>query len=295
MKLAQIIVLLFFFITVSIFSQSETEVIGVNYSTYQKSNYIFFTSTTQKIDAFVNYGHKIGKKSKLFYHVSYQNFNIDTDMNFDISLQEDIIFLPKIPNYDLLTFATGLENSLKNNWNLTNFITYTIADDFSDDILNNNHYFRTFSFLKKKKSDNLTYGFGVYTDNVKDEFRILPILSLALKNEQQGLKLFFPRSLKIWKKITNKSYVEISSDIDFNTLNTNSQENFNIEIFSVTTNLFYNYIFQKKWKLKTGIGLPYREFEYKLHSDSYKTTQKPAISFNLGLSFVIFQNEDDSN
>ncbi len=263
MKLPHQLILLFFFINISVFSQSEIEVFGVNYNSYQKSNYFnnLFTTKTQKIDAFINYGHKIGKKSKLFYHVSYQNFNIDTAINFDTLLLNDIIFLPKIPNYDLLTFATGLENRLKNKWNLTNFITYTISDDFFDDKLNSNHYFRTFSFIKKKKSDNITYAFGIYTDNIKDEFRILPIINLELKNEQQGLKLFFPRSLKIWKKITNKSYIEISSIIDFNTLN---QENFNIEIFSVSTDLSYNYVFQKKWKLKTGIGLPYREFEYKL-------------------------------
>jgi hypothetical protein len=274
-----------------LFSQTETEIIGVNYSNYSRSDYNdkIYESATKKVDAFINYGHDIGKKSKLFYHASYQNFEVDTKINYIIIPQDSFLF-PSIPDYSIFTFATGMNNELKNNWNLTNILSFTIANDISKDKLNSNNYFRTFSLVKKKKSTNLTYGFGVYFDNTREDINVLPIISLQLENEKRGLKLFFPRSLKLWEKINANSYIQLSSNIDSNTLDYKNFNDFNVEILSIITELTYNYILSKKFKLKAGIGLPYQEFEYKSDLEDFKTTQKGKINFNFGLSYVIFQD-----
>jgi hypothetical protein len=287
----KVIYLVLFFISFSVFSQSEIDIVGINYSLFTKSDYNnkIYNSATNKINSFINYGHDFDKKTKLFYHISYQNFNIETKTNFFIIPADDFILFPEIPNYSLITVAIGMENKLNNNWNLTNFITFTLADDISSEELSNNNYFRTFSYVKKKKSDDLKYGFGLYFDNVKENISILPILSLELKNEKRGLNLFFPRSLKLWHKLTDKSYFELKTDIDSNNLKFKNFDNLKVEMLSIATNLSYNYIFNNKFKIKTGIGLPYREYEYKFNNSDFKTTQKPAISFNIGFSYVVFQ------
>lgn len=283
--------LLFFFLVIISYSQSEIEVIGINYNYFSKSNYNdnIYNSSTTKLDAFINYGHDLGEKSELFYHGSFQNFDTHTTINSENIPQDDFLLFPSIPDYSLITLATGMKNNLKNDWNLTNILSLTFANDISADYLNSNNYFRTFSFIKKKKSAQFTYGFGFYIDNVKENVRVLPIISLVLKNKKRGLNLFFPRSLKFWQQLTDKSYLELKSNLDSNTLNHNDFEGLSIEIFSITTNLTYNYLLNNKLKLKAGLGLPYITYEYKFDFEDFKTTQKTAINFNFGFSYVVFK------
>lgn len=276
---------LFLLMVVISYSQSETEVAGINYNYFTKSNYYknSYKSSLTKIDAFINYGHDLGKKNELFYHLSFQNFDFDTEINSTNIPQDDFVL---IPNYSLVTLATGMKNNFKNNWNLTNILSLTFANDISKTNLKSNNYFRTFSFVKKEKSDKFSYGFGFYLDNVKEQIRVLPILTLSLKNKKRGFKLFFPKSLKLWQKLTDKSYLELKSNLDFNTLN---HHEFNIEIFSIMNDLTYNYIINNKFKLKAGLGLPYRTYEYKFDFGDVKTTQKTRVSFNFGFSYVVFK------
>lgn len=285
------LLLLFLLIVITSYSQSETEVAGINYNYFTKSNYYknSYKSSLTKMDAFINYGHDLGKKSELFYHLSFQNFDYDTKINSTNIPQDDFVLTPNIPNHSLVTLATGMKNKLKNNWNLTNIFSLTFANDIANTNLNSNNYFRTFSFIKKKKSDTFSYGFGFYLDNVKNHIRVLPILTLSLKNKKRGLKLFFPKSLKLWQKLTDKSYLELKSNLDYNTLNHNDFDEFTIEIFSIMNDLTYNYIINNKFKLKAGLGLPYRTYEYKFDFDDVKTTQKTKISFNFGLSYAVFK------
>ena len=284
-------ILVFFLVcNIVIYAQQETEIIGVNYNYISSSSYQdnIYNNATNKLDAFVNYGHDLGKKTKLFYHISYQNFDFKTKVNYAI-IPQDILIFPKIPNYSLLTLASGMTNKLKNNLKLTNIFTFTFANG-KEDLLKTNNYFRTFSYLKKKKTDSLSYGLGLYTDNVKGNIRFLPIVTLELKNTKRGFNLFFPRSLKLWQKVTEKSYVELKTNIDSNTLLYNDFDNLDIEILSITNDVTYNYIFNNKYKLKAGLGLPIRAYNYKFDTKDFETSQKPALSFIVGFSYVVFQD-----
>ena len=284
----QLIGLLILMNYISFFAQFETDIIGVNYSNYTKSDYGNYTSATQKMEAFVNYGHDLGEKSELFYHISYLNFNLDTNLNEEILYYD----MPtSIPDYTILNLATGMKNQLKNKWNLTNFLTVSFTNDFSKNKLDATNFYRSFSFITKKKSANFSYGFGVYTSKLDTEFSILPIISLKLKNTKRGFNLFFPRSLKLWQVITEESYLELKSKLNSDLL-MYSDTNLKTSIFSVITDLSYNYIINKKVKIKASVGLPYNEYTFSTDNYNNKTPQFGGINLNFGISYVVFKDEN---
>jgi len=285
----RIILFINILLAIQSFSQSEIEIIGIKYRTTTKNNYYIYKSNNNKFDAFVNYGHDLGKKSKLFYHVSYHSFSLNTEVNPDIIILDDSYYQPSIPDYEFVNLAIGMTNNLKNNWTLNNIFAYTISDDFNETNLNQHNYFRSFSYLKKKKNDNLNYGFGIYLSKLNNSLKVYPILSLQYKNKKRGLKMFLPREIKFWNSINSKSYIELKTIINSNYLKF-VDNNLDAELLSINSELTYNYIFKKKFKLKTGIGLPYIQYEYILNSKTYKTNQTN-ISFNLGISYVVFKND----
>jgi len=271
------------------FSQLETEILSVNYSNYSNSSYYdkIFSSTTQKMDVAITYGHDLGKKSSLFYYATYQKFNFAKKTDNQYTIYDDLKFYKPIPNYELLTFATGLKNKFKNNWSLTNFITYTFADDFNKGLLNKTQYYRSFSFLSKSKSENLSYGFGIYTSKIGKSLSILPILQFKYFNKKYGAKLFFPRSLQFWQTINTNSYLDLKTDLDLNLL-AYAVDNLTVKNTSITSSLNYNYIFNKKIKIKAGLGLPIRLYKYEIDNAEKTTSQVGGLSFNIGMSYVVF-------
>ncbi len=271
------------------FSQSEIEIVGVKYRTTTKSNYNIYNSNNNKFEAFINYGNDLGEKTKLFYHASYHSFSLNTEVNTDKIILDDMYYYPSIPDYEFINLAIGMTNNLKNNWSINNIFAYTISDDFNEVNLNQHKYFRTFSYLKKKKSNNLSYGFGIYLSKLNNSFSVYPILSLQYKNNKRGLKIFLPRELKFWNSINSKSYIELKTVINSNYLKF-TDNNLDAELLSINSELTYNYIFNNKFKLKTGIGLPFTQYEYILNSKTHKTNQTN-VSFNIGLSYVVFKND----
>jgi len=280
-----------FLISNLLFSQSEIEIIGVKYTITTQNKYYnnVYSSNNNKLDAFVNYGHDLGKENKLFYHISYHNFDINTVINNDELVIDDSTYYSNIPSFSFVDFATGMTNKFSKNWSLTNIINLTITDDFNDGILQSHHYFRTFSYLKKKKTKNLNYGFGVYLSKLNNDLSIYPILSLRLKNSKRGMKLFLPRELKFWNKINSKSYIELKTILNSNYLKFDNSA-LNIELLSINSELTYNYIYKNKLKLKTGFGLPYTQYKYTFKADCINTSQLN-LSFTIGLSYVVFKNE----
>jgi hypothetical protein len=274
---------LLFLIPTLLFAQLETEVIGVNYSTYSKSNYAddLYTSSSQKIDVFANYAHDLGKNSKLFYHISYQNFILPTKTNYIDGFER---LFPKVPNYSVTTLAVGMKNELTKKWKLTNFVTYGIS---SNSILKNEGYFRTFSFLTRQKSKSKLYGFGLYIDNVEN-VTVLPVIQYKSFNEKIGIHVFFPRHIRMWKNINKSSYVELKTLFDTNFLVFDEMENTSVKVNSITTNLTYNYIFNKKIKVTSGLGLPYRKYIYNLNKNKHVIIQGTSLNITFGVSYVVF-------
>jgi hypothetical protein len=270
-----------------IFAQQEIEIVGIKYRTTTKNDYDIYNSKNNKLDAFVNYGHDLGKKTKLFYHLSYHNINLNSTIVPESILHATFNY-PSIPNFSFINIASGMTNMFKNQWSLTNIASFTFSDDFNNEILKPHNYFRSFSYLKKKKSDNFSYGFGVYLSKLNTDWRILPIISLNLKNDKRGLKLFLPRELKFWNNLNSKSYIEFKTIINSNYIKYD-KESLDVELLSINSELTYNYIYKKKFKLKTGIGLPYVQYDY---INDFKTTQKEQFnySFVLGLSYVVYKN-----
>jgi len=141
------LLILLFFTSNFLIAQQEIEFFGIKYRTTTKNNYHIYNATNNKFDAFVNYGHDLGKKTKLFYHLSYHSFSLNTVLISENTLLDAVYFDPSIPDYDLVNIASGITNNFKNQWSLTNITSFTFSDDFNSSNLNSHHYFRSFSYL----------------------------------------------------------------------------------------------------------------------------------------------------
>ena len=273
----------------SLFSQSNVEIAGIKYRTTTKSNYAIYKSNNNTFDAFINYGHDLGQNTKLFYHLSYHSFDLHTEINSDNNNLANRFYYPSIPDFSFVNIASGMTNTLKNKWYLTNIVSFTFSDDFNESKLKLHSYFRSFSYVKKKKSPNFTYGFGIYLSKLNTDWRILPILNLQVQNDKRGMKLFLPRELKFWNRINQKSYLELKTILNSNYLKFTTSL-LDSDLLSINSELTYNYIFKKKLKLKTGIGLPYTQYKYISNLDTYQINQFN-ISFIIGLSYIIFKKD----
>jgi len=278
--------LLVFFNTI-LFAQQEIEIAGVKNRITTSNDYSIYNSNNNKFDAFINYGHDLGQKTKMFYHLSYHTISLNSKIVPEAILHTTFYY-PSIPNFSFINVASGMTNELKNKWSLTNIASFTFLDDFNNDILKSHNYFRSFSYLKKNKSADFSYGFGIYLSKLNNDWRVLPILSLQLKNKKRGLKLFLPREFKLWNSINSKSYIEFKTIINSNYIKYTG-EPLDVELLSINSELTYNYIFKKKFKLKTGIGLPYTQYEYVSNTDVFQTDHYN-FSFVLGISYVVYKN-----
>ncbi len=274
-------------IAIATFSQSEIDIAGIKYASSTFGNYYddIYSSKINKAAIFLNYGHDVGKKTNLFYHASYHTINLDTQINSDNIIADDFNLYQEIPNYSFINLAVGMTNKLKNNWSLNNILSLTFSDN---EKLKSHHYFRSFSYFKQKKSANFNYGFGIYLSKLNKEISIIPILSLQYKNKKRGVKIFAPRELKLWQSINTKSYIELQTILNSNYLKLNNTD-LDIELLSVNTELTYNYIYNKKIKLKTGLGLPYTKYQYIGNENTYKTDQIN-LSYTIGFSYVVYKN-----
>lgn len=274
----------------SVFAQQEIEIIGVQYRATNTSNYFenSYLAKNNKLDAFINYGNDLGDKTKLFYHISYHTLNLNTSLNTENISFDDITYSEKIPNFYFMNFAAGMTNKFKKNWSLTNIVNYSYSDDNSKETFLKQHaYYKSFSYLKKKKSDQFSYGFGVYLSKLNDDLTVYPILSLQLKNKKRGLKLFFPRELKLWQKINDKSYIQLQTLLNSNYIQfTNAT--YGIEILDINTTLTYQYVFNKKIKFRAGVGIPFSKYDFE-KDNRFTKTQQINYGFVAGLSYVVFK------
>ncbi len=263
------------------FSQTETEVAGITYHYFSKADYNDKTanSFTNKLETFVNYGHNLGTKTTLFYHVDFKKFIINT------SLDTNAMY-PKIASHELLTTAIGMKNTLKKNWSLVTIFTNTFSDDFSKNNLDKMSYIRSFLYVNKKKSDLFSYGFGLYVSTVSDNIRILPVLSLEVKSAKKGMKLFFPRYVKFWYKTNDKSYIQLQTKLNSKRIKYNFDTIQSVEIFTVISDVTYNYLLKNKFKLTVGLSFPIQQYSYDL--DTYKSNQIGGFGVTTGISYVVF-------
>lgn len=270
------------------YSQTQIDIIGVNYSLSNQSNYLnkTYAANASNMDVFINYGNDLGKKVKVFYHLSYYKKMFNTQF-IDYSIDDETTIYNKIPNFYYMNFAVGMTNKFNNNWRLTNIINYSFSNN--NDVLVSHSYYKSFTYLKKKKTVNFSYGFGIYLSKLNQNLEIYPIINILVKNKKRGIKLFLPREVKLWQQLNPKSFIQIQTILNANYIRFVNTSN-GIELLNINTDLTYNYLLNKKIHLKLGVGMPYTQIKYD-SSLAIEKTHLTNFSIVAGLSYVVFKTD----
>lgn len=284
----------------SLSAQQETELIKLEYLTsgiskisdspYGIMNQIGTANTS--FTATLNYGHDLkAETSSMFYSMSYSHFSQELDVS-DVMDNEALESIPtnfyQYPNFSQISFTSGANFKLNKKWAVTLLGALNYTDDFFKSELKSNFTWLSMAYIERKKSDNFSYGFGAFINQLENKFLFTPSISLKLHNEKVGLEILLPEKIRFWYKVKQNNYFEAS--LNAKSLSVEyADESYvrGLDIYTIKGDIGYNLIWQDFLKLKIGFDFPLVFNSIKSTSESFEFYQYNSIGFNIGLSLIL--------
>lgn len=282
-----------------LFAQTEIPLLSLSYDLAASSNYLSenqesipsLKSTNNLLEIGGSYGGMLNKKNELSSTINYQKIKINATQIKDSLPQNSLTNFYSSPSHSNLVFNLSLKSSLKKAWAWTNAASISLTDDFSGKALKPNLFGGVFSTLEKKKSEKLTFGFGVFVNQLKGDLFFSPLLSLAIKGKKRGLDIFFPERLRLWQKIKSNAYLSLESSFTSYGLIHHPKNSLygevRTDISTFDSKLKYNVIFFENLRFEFSIGLPFRSYVISNEMDMKTIYQDEGWFMGIGFSYVI--------
>lgn len=299
---------LFLLVSNLIFAQTETQIVGVQFSSSSESPILNdqseevpnVNSSFNVLEIYGNYGHSLGKRWEMLYNLSYKGINTTTTITDENSLDTNFTKLPsfhyEIPTYELISSLIGIYYSMKNNWTWSNIIQLSATNDFTGNKLKPFIFNGILTSFEKQKNENFSFGFGLFFNRVQDaelETKILalPVFNLTAKNDKHGVQLNFPESLRVWQKTTKNSFIELKSVFDSYSLTYEHidtlDETISNTVYSINNSLTFNYILDKSIQLSAGIAAPLQFYSISENDKFTNYSILNATSLQFGVSLLL--------
>lgn len=298
---------IFLILYISIFTtclraQNEIELISIEYrsvgqASLENSNYEDLNDVSSAHTFYTfsfNYGWSLKDTTlSILYSLSYENVNQKLDLtNVNQDTQWDL--LPKNyyqqPQFSQLSVSVGLSKSFHKGWSLYGIFYTNVVDDFFQPELVTNIKFGGMAYLEQDLKKHLTYGGGLLFIELARKIFVSPVVSFKYQNKKRGIEILIPAKLRLWQRMSKKSYIEAGIYNAFYTIEYQPEnEVISTDIFSFKPKLTYNYLWEKFLRLSIGIDLPLRDVTISAKNETLNYQQN-SLGFSIGLSLVVGQD-----
>jgi|GEM_PF-1003879 hypothetical protein len=295
---------LYFLLNVSmVFAQNEIELFRFEYANsgqsfieneyYDVLNNI--NASTTFLNASLNFGHAVGKKEwEAVYTLDYRQIRQRLDLS---QVVQDSVFrgIPnnfyQQPKFSQLSLAMGLSKKISDKWSGIALFSLNVTDDFFSSKITPNLTWGTMTYLEKRQNERLTFGFGLFLNQLENRLLLAPAASLEFQNKKRGIEILFPEKIRLWQRINKKNYLEALATTQFFSIAYPSGSEVNsTDIYIIKAGINYNYIWEDFLKISLGFDLPLSLYTITTPTETIDYSQQSGLGFKLGLH-VIFSNE----
>lgn len=247
---------------------------------------------TSSLNISLNYGHPVGEKNlKMFYGMDFSNTRHHTNLS-NVIQDSSFFALPESyylqPDYATLSGSIGLEKTITKKWTILAVLSTNLTTDFSKNKLKNNLLFGNITYVEKKVNDKLSFGFGIYLNQLEGKLFTSPLLSFNYKNNKRGINLIFPSSIRLYQKVFKSSYFEFKSALHSHSLTYASTHPILFtDAYNLNSGISYHYIWQDFLKFSIGVNLPLRFISVSKGIDDFNYSQVDNLGFSIGISLVV--------
>jgi hypothetical protein len=147
------------------------------------------------------------------------------------------------------------------------------------------------TYLEKRQNERLTFGFGLFLNQLENRLLLAPAASLEFQNKKRGIEILFPEKIRLWQRINKKNYLEALATTQFFSIAYPSGSEVNsTDIYIIKAGINYNYIWEDFLKISLGFDLPLSLYTITTPTETIDYSQQSGLGFKLGLH-VIFSNE----
>ncbi len=285
--------------TTFLIAQNETPIISLEYRTIaqapieNEAHKILndVSSANSFINLLLNYEHSLKDTTyTMVYSLNYTNISQRLDLS-QVKQMTELDLLPKNfykqPQFSQLSFSTGMNKVFDKGWSLTGVFSVNIVDDFFKSELPTNINFGGSTYLEKEHNKKWTYGAGIIFWQLEEKVVVSPVLSFKYQNKKRGIEALLPAKIRMWQKINKVSYLEAGASSNFYSIRyINDNQVISTDMFSFTSELTYNYLWEDFIRLTLGIDMPLSDVTISGKDKTFNYKQN-SLGFKVGLSLVI--------